>query len=355
MIRPMEAHNSRKSLRVVLTGATLRQDGATALPNFFALLQDAPEVLQRTTGVALLLDIANLQAVNVSAGRLAGDAQITMVASVLSRLLPQAGAPDVPRCYRIGGDEFLLFLPDGGDMDAERWLAQINASLRDSYPVALDDPMRVRGVTAPYPGPTGTLAELLDAVYRAVDGVHGAQSSSIVQRLLDRINDTVSLLLEAKRQAFTDVVSGLPNHRAAESALHEALTSPSFRAFSVLLVDGDDLRSYNDLGYEAGNRMIRDLGRMLGERLRDGDVLTRWLSGDEYLIILNGAGRRDACAIAERLRSHVARQTVDWPIPITVSIGVASAPDDGVSVERLIRTVEQRAGVAKRSGKDCVA
>jgi len=101
--------------------------------------------------------------------------------------------------------------------------------------------------------------------------------------------------------------------------------------------------------------MIRDLGQLLGERLREGDILTRWLSGDEYLIILKGAGRNDARMIADRLRRHVARLTGDWPIPITVSIGVASAPEDGYTVERLIQTVEQRAAEAKRAGKDCVA
>ncbi|HEY8745241.1 MAG TPA: diguanylate cyclase [Chloroflexota bacterium] len=339
----------------MLSEATLRQDAATALPNFFAFLREAPEILETSTGIALLLDLAGLHAVNAEAGRSVGDEHVAALASVLRSLL--ATTPDSARCYRIGGDEFLLFLPGACDTDAEHWTAQVNTGLGEPGPYQSRSRAvpRVRGTCVTYPGPIGSVAELLATVYREVDTSHGNEVSSIVPRLLNRIDETLSLLVEARIQAHTDVVSGLPNHRAAESALTAALKSPVSHSFSVLLVDGDDLRAYNALGYEAGNQMIRDLGQLLGERLREGDILTRWLSGDEYLIILKGAGRNDARMIADRLRRHVARLTGDWPIPITVSIGVASAPEDGYTVERLIQTVEQRAAEAKRAGKDCVA
>ncbi len=339
----------------MLSEATLRQDAATALPNFFAFLREAPEILETSTGVALLLDLAGLHTVNADAGRSTGDEYVGALASVLRSML--TAAPDTTRCYRIGGDEFLVFLPGAGGADAERWTAHVNVGLAE-HPVNQSrhrTAPRVRGAGVPYPGQIGSVAELLATVYREVDVSHGNEVSSIVPRLLNRIDETLSLLIEARIQAHTDVVSGLPNHRAAESALTAALKSPVSRSFSVLLVDGDDLRAYNELGYEAGNQMIRDLGQLLGERLREGDILTRWLSGDEYLIILKGAGRNDARMIADRLRRHVARLTVEWSIPITVSIGVASAPEDGHTVERLIQTVEQRAAEAKRAGKDCVA
>jgi diguanylate cyclase (GGDEF)-like protein len=341
----------------VLSEAALRQDAATALPNFFAFLREAPNVLEVTTGVVLLLDLADLHDVNAELGPAVGDEQVGALAAVLRGLLAEGVSPDTARCYRIGGDEFLLFLPGADGADAERWTAQVNAGLAATphrRTVGRSVP-RVQGTWVPYPGPLGGVAGLLATVYREVDMSHGNEVSSIVPRLLKRIDETLSLLVEARLQAHTDAISGLPNHRAAESALRAALKSPLSPSFSVLLVDGDDLRAYNVLGYEAGNQMIRDLGRLLGERLREGDVLTRWLSGDEYLIILQGARPDDARTIADRLRRHVARFTADWPIPITVSIGVASAPEDGRTVERLIQTVEMRAAEAKRAGKDCVA
>jgi diguanylate cyclase (GGDEF)-like protein len=354
---PKAALHNRKSRQFVLSEATLRQDAATALPNFFAFLHDAPDILQTTSGIALLLDLTGLRAVNAEAGQPEGDEHVGLLAAVLRELITTGATPAPPRCYRIGGDEFLLFLPDAIGKDAEWWTAHVNAALSAMAQRKMNGRScpRVRGTSVPYPGPTGSVAELLASVYREVDTSRGNEAGSIVPRLLNRIDETLSLLIEARLQAHTDVVSGLPNHRAAESALSAALKSPLTRTFSVLLVDGDDLRAYNALGYEAGNQMIRDLGRLLGERLREGDVLTRWLSGDEYLIILQGAGRRDALTIADRLCRHVAKFTADWSIPITVSIGVASAPEDGHTVERLIQMVEIRATEAKRAGKDCVA
>jgi diguanylate cyclase (GGDEF)-like protein len=340
----------------VLSEVTLRQDAATALPNFFAFLRESPEILQTTTGTALLLDLADPQAEHSQAGHAAVDEHVAALAAVLRRMLAGPAGSVSARCYRLGGDEFLLFLPGAGDTDADRWTAAVNAGLLECSPTT--SPLcaaHVRGASVPYPGQIGTVAELLATIYREVDTAHGNEVSSIVPRLLNRIDETLSLLVEARLQAHTDVVSGLPNHRAAESALSAALTSPVSRSFSVLLVDGDDLRAYNALGYAAGNQMIRDLGNVLGARLREGDVLTRWLSGDEYLIILQGAGRHDARTIADRLRRHVSRITAGWPIPITVSIGVASAPEDGHTVEQLVQTVERRAAEAKSAGKDCVA
>lgn len=340
----------------MLSEATLRQDAATALPNFFAFLREAPEILQTTTGFALLLDLSGLHAVNSPGERAGGDESVAALAAVLRGVLACRDGDAATPCFRLGGDEFLLFLPGACDADAERWTARVNTGLAAWAPASGPAcTTRVRGTYVPYPGQIGTVAELLATVYREVDTDHGNEVSSIVPRLLNRIDETLSLLVEARLQAHTDVVSGLPNHRAAESALIAALSSPVSRSFSVLLVDGDDLRAYNALGYTAGNQMIRDLGNLLGERLREGDVLTRWLSGDEYLIILPGAGRNDARTIADRLRCHVSSITAAWPIPITVSIGVASAPEDGHTVEQLVQTVERRAAEAKQAGKDRVA
>ena len=48
----------------------------------------------------------------------------------------------------------------------------------------------------------------------------------------------------------------------------------------MLLVDGDNLRAYNEMGYEHGNQMIRALGDVIGAAVRYGDRAARWLSGD---------------------------------------------------------------------------
>ena len=100
--------------------------------------------------------------------------------------------------------------------------------------------------------------------------------------------------------------------------------------------------------------MIHELGLILAGSLRQGDRLTRWLSGDEFMALIPGADRKLALQVAERIRLAVEAATRNWPIPITVSIGVAVCPEDAVTAPELLEKAENAITAAKKTGKNQV-
>src|SRR6185312_4596999 len=101
-----------------------------------------------------------------------------------------------------------------------------------------------------------------------------------------------------------------------------------------------NLRFYNDISYSAGDRMLKRLADLLLKHLRPGDFIARWRVGDEFLVLLPATTRDEVFVVAERLRSEVEVQSKLWEIPITISIGIATYPSHGTTVETLLLAVE---------------
>ena len=117
-----------------------------------------------------------------------------------------------------------------------------------------------------------------------------------------------------------------------------------------------DLKKYNDtLGYEAGNDMIRKLGSVLSGRTRPGELVARWLSGDEFMIVLPGYTKIHAIEKASSICADVKTESAHWALPITVSIGVATYPDDARDMLSLVSRAEDANAKAKSNGKDGVS
>jgi diguanylate cyclase (GGDEF)-like protein len=154
----------------------------------------------------------------------------------------------------------------------------------------------------------------------------------------------------------------MPNVRAALMHLETAtarlnMTGPgrTTSSLAILLVDGDDLKSYNSVGgYAAGDRMLCDLSATLQRQLRPNDFLARWRFGDEFLLLLRRCELPVAMAVAERLRKAVLEESQSWQRPISVSIGVALGPQHGRDPATLISAAERALLQAKESGKNCV-
>ncbi len=176
-------------------------------------------------------------------------------------------------------------------------------------------------------------------------------------RALERANQELrARLAAAELLARHDDISGLPNHRAAVAVLARTIArhERSRRPFAVLFVDGDNLKAYNERGYEAGNRMIARLAATLAARLRPTDYVARWLSGDEFVAILPGADEAVAGMVAERLRAAVEAEFAAEPIPVTISVGLALYPADGATPDALMERAIASNMVAKKSGKNRV-
>jgi diguanylate cyclase (GGDEF)-like protein/putative nucleotidyltransferase with HDIG domain len=149
--------------------------------------------------------------------------------------------------------------------------------------------------------------------------------------------------------AELDPLTGLRNRRGFEHGL-DARRDP----MALLICDLDHFKRVNDtLGHPAGDEVLRRFADLLRACTREDDAAIR-LGGEEFALVLSGVGEREALTVAERLRREVAVEFRDFPVPISVSVGIAdSGPCDGP--ESLVRAANRALFAAKRLGRDrCV-
>ncbi|HHT26216.1 MAG TPA: diguanylate cyclase [Firmicutes bacterium] len=274
-------------------------------------------------------------------------------------------APYAPSAFRIGNEQFVLVLPNCNQGLITQLADNLRMRYHDHLPQSDALFTEVSTASCEYQQKGGSKFCILKATYRALalcgsNTVNPTELPAWAELLIDqmavRTCSILALIRTTRTLALTDEISGLCNHRAAQLYLEEMMQEYKANGTpcSVLLADGDNLRHYNEWGYQHGNRMIRDLAEILIRATRSTDYVTRWLSGDEFLIILPGADYTVAKRIAERLRHTVQTETSNWALPITVSIGVASCPDDGKTAAELIACVQERNLIAKKTGKNQV-
>jgi diguanylate cyclase (GGDEF)-like protein len=157
-------------------------------------------------------------------------------------------------------------------------------------------------------------------------------------------------------QALHDPLTALPNRRAFEQALEEAVAS-SRRAgdrAALCFIDLDNFKPVNDTGgHAAGDELLRRVARLIRERLREQDLVCR-IGGDEFALILRGCSSADALRIAEGLCEAVGALRFQWEgreYRIGASIGFAVI-DAGVgSIAEVLQAADQACYAVKRGGR----
>ncbi|HBE04989.1 MAG TPA: hypothetical protein DHD79_05815 [Firmicutes bacterium] len=334
-------------------------DSATNLPNMFGLIETETKKIASFEGTAVLFDLVGLCRVNEELGISIGDHCILAAARSLEDSLPDSHS----RCYRLGGDEFIALLPDIDRAAAEVFCQEVIAQFSERCSES-----GLRYSITVLPEQAQSLSTLLRCAFDCFtsdsvtsDSVDPDQAApkpeQLLERLLNLTGDSIMLIREAQESALTDPMTELPNNRAVEAAFcryvqqYEATGDP----FSVLLIDGDHLKRYNEeLGYAEGNRMITRLGRLINAQMREGDLAGRWMFGDEFLVLLKNTPRAKGALMAERIRRVICSHSNTWPIPVSVSIGVAGCPENGTDYAALIKTAEEANKTAKREGKNRV-
>lgn len=133
------------------------------------------------------------------------------------------------------------------------------------------------------------------------------------------------------------------------------------RPFCVLMMDGDDFKSVNDTyGHLTGSKTLEEIGAMLIGNLRTGDVAARF-GGDEFAAFLLDAELPQALVAAERIRTAI--EKYDFAVlrqpqaihHITVSIGIATFPDDSSDPIELVEMADSALYRAKREGRNRVS
>src|SRR5580700_2192940 len=173
---------------------------------------------------------------------------------------------------------------------------------------------------------------------------------------LDQIKDS---LKQAEEHSNTDALTGLANRRSLEAFLRAAQMAAmeAGTPLSILMIDIDHFKKFNDsFGHQVGDQVLRLVGRVLAESVRDCDLAARY-GGEELIAVLPGA-TLDACAeVAERVRSRIGearltrRTTGEEISSVTVSIGVAQFRM-AESAEGMIERCDRALYQAKRSGRN---
>jgi diguanylate cyclase (GGDEF)-like protein len=174
------------------------------------------------------------------------------------------------------------------------------------------------------------------------------------RRELDLIHET----LRAKNEELellstTDSLTGLENHRSLMQRLdeEEARSKRERRNFSVLVGDVDHFKQYNDaFGHPAGDEVLKAISDIMREAARPVDCVARY-GGEEFVVLMPDTSAADALELAEHIRARVAAKKF-MGRKMTLSIGVASFPEDADNAEALISVADEALYQAKREGRD---
>jgi len=173
--------------------------------------------------------------------------------------------------------------------------------------------------------------------------------------LAEKIESLEELNKRLERMAVLDVMTDLPNHRAFQERLSYEVKKAHRhgRMFSLLLIDVDNFKSYNDrFGHPAGDVLLTQLARIMRECVREVDLPARY-GGEEFAIILPETDKYGGAVVAERLRAKVS----DFPFrhrQVTVSVGVADFPTDAADGGTLVTCSDQAMYYAKTHGKNAI-
>jgi diguanylate cyclase (GGDEF)-like protein len=162
-----------------------------------------------------------------------------------------------------------------------------------------------------------------------------------------------------EKLAHTDGLTELYNYRFFQQLLSVELNRAQRfnRALSLIMVDLDQFKAYNDIyGHQAGDRALQQLGALLRRSSRSYDLVARY-GGDEFVIILPETTKKLAGEVAERVRLGVESASITGApsgsgSSFTVSLGVATFPDDATEQSELIRKADLALYQAKSGGRN---
>lgn len=348
-------------MKKVFSTNKLFADKLTSLPNFFNFIESDFKRNFDKAGIFVVFNVLNLEDVNETYGRYKGDMCIEVIGQSISKVISQYNIG----AFRFGRNDFLIILPGYLNLNHEEIIGQIE----NEFKIAMDDlgltSLKMHKLVIEYKHEILSAEDFYDILIRnafnqsKIDNDRYASErflKHVICTFIRNVRDTLSCYNNAYDLAFTDDISGLLNHRAGEAYLYNLIeeSKPKKQEFSLLFIDGDNLRKYNKISYEAGNEIIYKLSQIIKSSLRSEDKVYRWLSGDEFLIVLKGADSNTAIKLGERVKKAVENQTKECTIPTTVSVGVSCYPNDGDNIEDIINKAEKANRIAKNTGKNKV-
>ena len=157
--------------------------------------------------------------------------------------------------------------------------------------------------------------------------------------------------------AYHDYLTNLPNRRMFEEQLNKQLIEAQFynKKFAVLLIDLDRFKSVNDtLGHSIGDALLKQLAHKLQNCLGEDQTVYR-VGGDEFCVVLSEVkSHSEVMSFADKIRKITKEQFLieGFELNITASVGISLSPEDGISVESLLKNADTALYFSKSQGRD---
>ncbi|HMW31944.1 MAG TPA: diguanylate cyclase [bacterium] len=207
-------------------------------------------------------------------------------------------------------------------------------------------------------------------------GIPDGRMSDAFRQIIHSFTTTVGLRLDnvqlyedvreaymlAEKQAITDAMTDVFNYRYFHHQLEREIRRAKrhWSKLSMIMIDVDHFKSYNDRhGHPAGDEILKRLAVVFKNITRTSDIIARY-GGEEFVIVLPETPKVAAVKFAEKLRAAI--QDEDFPYEqtqpmgdITVSMGVATFPDEAQTIDELIQRADEQLYRAKSGGRNRVA
>ena len=203
-------------------------------------------------------------------------------------------------------------------------------------------------------------------VYNEVIGVinvtnkhKGVHFTDVDVEMLKAISDQAAIAVskaQFREMAVTDFLTGLYIRRYFMVKLQDELVRAERydKVLSVAMADIDKFKAINDTyGHAVGDEVLTAVSHFLRDNLRQADIIARY-GGEEFVIFFPETDKTAAAVLAERLRIGFSEIKLENLPQLSISIGVASYPEDGKDIENLINNADTAMYRAKQEGRNRV-
>jgi diguanylate cyclase (GGDEF)-like protein len=183
---------------------------------------------------------------------------------------------------------------------------------------------------------------------KLIDTMERSLNKEVRKRVFE-IERSNERLLEMSK---TDLLTKALNKITILNIIDKLINSKKEEVFSILMFDIDNFKIINDsLGHVTGDICLKTLANIASGNIREIDYLGRY-GGDEFVIVLSSLGANEAKYVAERFKKKV--NEVSNP-KFTISIGIATYPYDGQTVNELVSAADKGLYRSKSRGKDAIS
>lgn len=165
-----------------------------------------------------------------------------------------------------------------------------------------------------------------------------------------RLNKLKKINKQLRVNLNTDNLTGILNRRAFDNDIKSLGRHNG--SYSLIFIDIDNFRDFNNrFGHDVGDSVLIKVGQRIQASVRGSDRVYRY-GGEEIVLLLMDCDKTNAWKMAEKVRSDISALDNESYPQITISLGVSSYPDDGVTIQDLIVASDQALLWAKQSGKN---